>query len=259
MRYETEEDAPGRILTPYAALSSLISAGLLILGALADDQSVCAAFVLVGLVLAWGWPVLLGLPRTRGSSLVLVAGVIAFAAVDLESDSDTGMHWLTVALAACLVLTFLHELARRDGRGSLVVSIAGTSLGLGVLASGAFFYEVMARDGGDLAIIAAAGATLLALLVDLALHRRQHLSEWTLPLGLLLGAALGLVLGLAGDGVWNALLVTGLISAGVSHALRRMLTAQPTGHAQVAQLCVGAACVLVVGFVPYAAMWALIR
>ncbi len=246
-----------RLLTPYAVAAGVVGSALFVLGALVDAQVVSAAYVLVGLVFAWGWPVLLGLPRPRGSSLVLVAGVVAFTAAG--ADADAGMRWLGAALAVCLGLTFLHELTRTDGREALVVSIAGSAFGLGVLAGGAFVQEAMTRSHGDLAVIAAAGATALAIVVDHAFHRSHRLAEWTLPAGLLLGAALGLLLGLAADGTWNVLLLTGLVSAGVAHALRHILAAQPTGRDQVAQLAIGTACTLVAGIVPTAAMWALVR
>lgn len=257
MRHDTRDHAVDRLLTPYAVAAGVVASALLVLGALVDTQVVSAAFVLVGLVLAWGWPVLLGLPRPRGSSLVLVAGVVAFTAAG--ADPDHGMRWLGAALAICLGLTFLHELTRSDGREALVVSIAGSALGLGVLASGAFLHDAMTREHGDLAVITAAGATALAVVVDFAFHRSHRLEEWTLPVGLLVGAALGLLLGQTAEGTWNLLLLTGLVSAGVAHALRRMLAAQPTAREQVAQLAIGVACTLAVGVVPTAAIWALVR
>lgn len=259
VRHDTDDDAPQRLLTSHALLGGVASAALVVLGAFTGGQVVTAAFTVTGLVVAWGWPVLLGLPRPRGSSLVLVVGVIALAVVDLASDDQDGMRWLTAALAITLVLAFLHELVRTDGRASLVLSIAGAALGLGLLASGAFFRESMDYADGDLAIVTAVGASTLTLLVDLVWHRRHRLDEWSLPIGLLLGAGLGVALGLTRADLWNVLLVTGLVSAGVSHALRRILAAQPTTDEQVSQLGIGTACTLVVGVVPYLALWALIR
>jgi len=259
VRHDSDDHHPDRLLTSYAVISGVVAAGLLILGAFVDEQVVSAAFVLAGLVLAWGWPVLLGLPRPSTSSLVLVAGVVAMAVVDLWSDPDDGMRWLTAALAICLVLAFLHELVRTDGRARLVLSIAGAAFGLGILASGAFFRQAMTREHGDAAIIAAAGATALGLLVDFVCHRRPALAEWALPVALLLGAALGLVIGVSSSAPWNVLLVTGLVSAGVAHAMRRLVASLPAAAEPASQLAIGSSGALVAGLVPYAALWALIR
>ncbi|TWP38893.1 hypothetical protein FGL98_00345 [Leekyejoonella antrihumi] len=148
---------------------------------------------------------------------------------------------------------------RTDGREHLVLSIAGAAFGLGILASGAFFRQAMAREHGDLAIVAAVGATALGLLVDYLCHRSRRLAEWALPTALLLGAVLGLIIGLASGAPWNVLLVTGLVSAGLSHALRRVVGVLPTTADPAAQLAIGSSGTLVAGLVPYVALWALVR
>lgn len=252
------ESSSSRITTSYlAVIGGVVTAALVILGAYAGHDVSAYAVLAAGLALAWGWPLLLGLPRPTGISLVLAAASVGMAGVVVFSARDDGMQDLSVVLAGGLVLAFLHQLVRTDGRESLVVSLAGCSLGLAVLASGMFCAGAAPYDQGDAAVAVAVGAAALGLLIDAVLPA-EHAVEWSLPASVLIGVLLGLVVGLTDDRALSALLLTGLLAGFVGAALRRVLrqldTDEPAGR-----LTYGIAAVLSTGVLAYAAQWLINR
>ncbi|HWC22237.1 MAG TPA: hypothetical protein VG502_08075 [Flexivirga sp.] len=252
------ESPTSRIATSSLALiGGVVTAALVILGAYAGHDVSAYAVLAAGLALAWGWPLLLGLPRPTGISLVLAAASVGMAGVVVFSGDDDGMQAISLVLAIGLVLAFLHQLIRTDGRESLVVSLAGCALGLAVLASGMFCAGAAAYDQGDAAVAVAVGAAVLGLLVDTVLPA-EHANEWSLPASVLLGVLLGLIIGLTDTQALAAMLLTGLLAGFVGAALRRVLrqldTDEPAGR-----LTYGIAAVLSTGVLAYAAQWMINR
>ncbi|WP_148043264.1 hypothetical protein [Flexivirga caeni] len=235
-------------------VGGVVAAALVILGAYAGHDVSAYAVLAAGLAFAWGWPLLLGLPRPTGTSVVLAAAAVGMAGVVVFSGSDhDGMDAISVVLAIGLVLAFLHELVRTDGRSSLTLSLAGCALGLVVLASGMFSAGAAPYNQGDAAVAVAIGAPALGLIADCLLPAR-HEHEWSIPVSLLVGVVLGLAMSLDTGGSWNALLLTGLVAGLVGVALRRALrqtvTLDPAGR-----LSYGIATVLAAGVLAYAAQW----
>ena len=242
------------LLVPFAGVAA---AAVLIFSAYFVHNLSAYAFALAGLVLAWGWPILLELPRPPESAVVLATSAVAMTAIVVFSASTDGMKTLSVVLAIAMVLTFLYEYIRTDSRVNLVSSIASTSFGLAVLASGTFYAGAAAHRYGDAVVAAAAGAVALGLLIDAALSCGSA-AEWSLPASLLVGALLGLVLGLATDVRWNILLLAGFLAAAIGFAVRRVLgIAIPTDT--WARLASGMTTVLSAGPVAYAAEWLINR
>lgn len=253
----TESPASRVATSSLAVIGGVVTAVLVILGAYAGHDVSAYAVLATGLALAWGWPLLLGLPRPTGISLVLAAACAGMACVVVFSGAGDGMQDVSVVLAVGLVLAFLHQLIRTDGRGSLVVSLAGCSLGLAVLASGMFCAGAAAYDQGDAAVAVAVGASVLGLLIDTALPAK-HAVEWSLPASVLIGVLLGLVVGLTDNGALSVLLLTGLLAGFVGAAVRRVLrlldTDDPAGR-----VTYGVAAVLSTGVLAYAAQWLINR
>lgn len=253
----TETSTSRITMSPLALIGGVVTAALVILGAYAGHDVTAYAVLAAGLALAWGWPLLLELPHPTGISLVLAAGALGMAGVVVFSGSDDGMQDLSVVLAVGLVLAFLHQLVRTDGREALVVSLASCCLGLAVLASGMFCAGAAPYDQGDAAVAVAVGAAALGLLVDTVVPAR-HAAEWSLPASVLIGVLLGLIVGLTEDNALNFLLLTGLLAGFVGAALRRVLrqldTVEPAGR-----LTYGIAAVLSTGVLAYAAQWLINR
>lgn len=248
------ESPTSRVATSsLAVIGGVVTAALVILGAYAGHDVSAYAVLAAGLGLAWGWPLLLGLPRPTGISLVLAAAALGMAGVVVFSGDSDGMQAISLVLAVGLVLAFLHQLIRTDGRESLVVSLAGCSLGLAVLASGMFCAGASSYDQGDAAVAVAIGAAVLGLLVDTVLPAK-HAVEWSLPASVLIGVLLGLIVGLTDDRTFAGLLIAGLLAGFVGAAVRRVLrlldTDDPAG-----QVTYGIAAVLSTGVLSYAAQW----
>lgn len=259
MSTASETASPARpTLTSLPVIGGVVAAALIVLGGYAGHDVAAYAVLAGGLVLAWGWPLLLELPRPTGSSVVLAAGAVGLAGVILFSgDDNDGTKAISLVLAIALVLAFLHQLIRTDGRKSLTVSLAGCALGLVLLASGTFGAGAAAYDTGDAALAVAVGTPALGLIADTLLPA-EHEHEWSIPAGVLLGVILGLVLGATSDGAWPELLITGLVAGLVGASLRRALrqldSLDPAGR-----LSYGIAVVLAPGVLAYGAQWFLNR
>lgn len=225
---------------------------LLGVSGLAGAWFVAAAVVLAGLVLAWGWPALMGSPSRVGATTVLTIGAVLSALAVALTASDPFLRYLPIALACSLIAAFLHQLLRRDGRPRLTESVAITTAGLAVLGSGAALVALPRTYDGSTPVAAAATAIAVSAVVDLAAGARR-LRGWMPPAAMLLGGVAGLlVFHLAGPGRPVAAFLIGALSAGVSHALRRVISVLPPMTSTRSQLVSASSSVLVTGVVVYA-------
>ncbi len=112
-------------------------------------------------VLALGWPGLAALPFTPGAGAVVALGGLGSVAAVTFTPTQPYLQHLAVVLAGAVVLAFVNELLRRDGRLRLVESVSGTVTGV-VLAVCVTGWVATARlDGGEELVVA--GAVALAL------------------------------------------------------------------------------------------------
>lgn len=238
-----------RLLTLFAttALSALIA-----LSGFASPRLVVASVVLGGLVLAWGWPVLLGLPSPRGTMTVLaLATVLCSAAAGLTRTAPF-LRWVPAALAVSVIIAFAHQLLRRDGRPRLTESIAASASGLAVISSGVALGPLPLVLGGAEALAAAMAAVGVGALADLCIVARR-LRPWALPIAMVLGGASSVIVSqLAERPQAGHAVLLGVLVAAVSHAARRVIAVLPSMVAPRAQLAAGATSVLVCGVVVYA-------
>lgn len=238
------------------AVAALMSAAALASAGYAGSVVLAVAYLLVSALVVVGWPLLLGLQRQRSSMLVLGIGALSLTTIVGWSDSADGIRWVTAALAISLALVFLQSLVGRGGRENVVIALSGMALGLGVLASGAFVADAALRPDGHEAVVAAMTAAAAVAGLDALLLSRPVLREWGLPVALLIGIGSGVLAARIADVPWNAPLVAGLLAAGVSYALRTILSGLPGRAGSVfASLAMGAAGVLFIGVLPTASVW----
>jgi hypothetical protein len=179
--------------------------------------------VLLALVLAAGWPVLLRLPNVLGSGVVIALGGAGAVLAVAGTRGDPVLRWLPVVLALAILLAFVNELARQDGRRRLVDSVAGTVTGVLVATATAGWVAAQRAPGGTSLVVA--GAVSLAFA---ACFSAMHLGDWivagtTVAVGVLVGAAVGGVMpdtdpiigGLVG-------LATGLLTAALDALFDRL-------------------------------------
>ena len=214
---------------------------LLVLALRTDPVVLAAGLAWTGLVLAWGWPRLLGSSSRFGSSLAVgVTAVLAPAAAVVSTD-EPYLRLVPVALAVGLGLMFVHQIVRRDGRPRLTESIGVTSFGLALVAVGTTWLP-LARSSrpADLATVALV-AVAVGSLADLAAGMRA-IRPWLLPLAMVLGASGAVVTAaLLGAPRPATAALAGLLAAAVSHAMRRVLVVLPPITAVRCQLTSAAA------------------
>ncbi len=106
----------------------------------------------LALVLAWGWPRLLQLPAWLGSFVVVaLGGGGGVLAVALTTGAPV-LRTLPLVIAFAVLLAFVAELARSDGRHRLVDSVSGSVSGVLVAAAAAGWVAAL-RSPADIGLV----------------------------------------------------------------------------------------------------------
>jgi len=236
---------------PVVTIAVVALAGLLTITAFAGPVLVAFAVALAAGVIAWGWSGLLGLPSPRGTAFVLAVGSAAAIGTALATRADPFLAWMPAALAGSMIIAFLHQLARRDGRPRLVESIASTITAIAIVVSGASIVALPRSAHGAWVVALASSAMAVSALTDLA-GVSPRLRAWLLPLAMLAGGVAAMVVGYTlGAANFGAAALLGVLSAGVSHAVRRVLAMLPAISGARSQLVSASASVLTGGVVVY--------
>jgi len=236
---------------PLVTVAVVALAGLLTITAFAGSPMVALAVALCAGVIAWGWPGLLGLPSPGGTTFVLAVGSAGAIGTALATRDDPFLAWMPAALAGSMMVAFIHQLARRDGRPRLVESIASTIAAIAIVVSGASLVALPRIEHGTWVVAIAASAVALSAVTDLAGGSRR-LSQWLLPLAMLVGGGAAILVGhMLGAVGWGAAALLGVLAAGVSHAVRRVLATLPAISGARSQLVSASASVLTGGVVVY--------
>lgn len=236
---------------PLAVASTIALSALVALTGYAHPVLVALAVALAGLVVAWGWPVLLGLPSRFGTTVVLAIGAVTCTAAAALSPDEPYLRWVPAALAVSLIAAFLHQLLRRDGRPRLTESVAASAAGLAVITSGVSYIPLPQTLGGSQTLAVAMAGLGLAALADLAVPSAR-LRAWALPLAMVIGGLGGMLVSLQSGRPHPATgALIGVLVAGTSHAVRRVLAVLPSMVSSRSQLVSGATSVLLCGVVAY--------
>jgi hypothetical protein len=234
------------------ASRSVVTAALAAAAALAGYLHPIALLAMAGvlvLVVAVGWPELAGLPFHPGSAAVVA--LTGLGAVFAVRYSGTGLSGLAVVLACALMVAFVNELLRRDGRVRMVESVSGTVAG-GVLAlCTACWVAAGSLAGGEAVVVTGALALAIGAAVS-AFELPRWMSAvltagaaalagagagWALPgISLEVGAVLGVAVGVliaALDALFDSIV-----------ELKRVL---PSLSAAALPVAVGGAVVFIVG------------
>jgi hypothetical protein len=236
---------------PSVVLAAVALTLLVVVSTASGQLQAGLALAFAGVVLAWGWPVLLGAPSPLVSSVVIALGAVATAGAAGLTRTEPFLRWVAAAVAVGVLVGFFHQLVRRDGRARLTQGAATTISGLAIATAGAPLAVLPAYRFGSHYVLAAGAALGLAALAEL-LARWAGWRRWMLLLVLVLGAGGSVGVSARVNGIpLVAAVLLGVAVAGISHALRRVLTPLPGSQALQAQLASGAASVLVVGVVVY--------
>lgn len=242
---------PEMPVQPRVTVAVIALAGLLAITAFAGPSMVALAVALSAGVIAWGWAGLLGLPSPRGSTLVVGVGSAGAVVTALVTHDDPFLAWMPAALAGSMILAFAHQLARRDGRPRLVESISSNITAIAIVVSGASLVALPRTEDGAWVVAIASAALGASAMTDLA-GGSQRLCAWLLPMAMVAGAAAAVLVGWGlGDIGWWASALLGVLAAGISHAVRRVLATLPAiGNAR-SQLVSASASTLTGGVVVY--------
>src|SRR6187455_1494361 len=147
-------------LATRAVVTAVLAAAVAVAGYLGGLPLTGTAAVLA-LLFALGWPALAGLPFKPGSATVVALGGVGAVAVVHLTEEQPYLRDLPVVFAAAILLAFVNELLRRDGRTRLVESVSGTVAGTLVAVAVAGWVAIGRTPGGEPLVVA--GALALAV------------------------------------------------------------------------------------------------
>jgi hypothetical protein len=235
-----QSPVPEMPVQPLLTTAVIALAGLLAITAFAGPAMVALTVALSAGVIAWGWAGLLALPSPRGSTLVVAVGSAGAVVTALVTRDDPFLAWMPAALAGSMILAFLHQLARRDGRPRLVESTASNITAIAIVVSGASLVSLPRTGNGAWVVAISAAALGASAVTDLAGGSRRFCA-WLLPMAMVAGAGAAVLVGWGlGDVGWWASAFLGVLAAGISHAVRRVLATLPaisTARSQLVSAC----------------------
>jgi hypothetical protein len=240
------------VARPLSIAATVAFAALVALTGYASPQFVALAVALAGFVLAWGWPLLLSLPSPRGTTAVLAIGTVLMTGTALLTRDDPYLEWMPAALAVSVIVGFLHQLMRRDGRPRLTESVAAVTSALAIISAGTALAPIPHALHGEHALAATMAGLGVGALADPCVSI-PRLRQWALFIAMLVGGGAAVVVALvAGDLLAGPAALLGLLAAAISHAARRVLAPLPATAMPRAQLAAAATSSLLIGVVAYA-------
>ncbi|MDM7854692.1 hypothetical protein [Cellulomonas alba] len=234
-------------LATRAVVTAVLAAVVAVAGFLGNLPLTLAVGVLA-VVFAVGWPALAGLPFKPGSTVVVALGGLAAVLTVHLTDGQPYLRLLPLVLAAAILLAFINEMMRRDGRERLVESVTGTVAGVAVALAVAGWVATGREPGGENLVVAGA----LALAVGSAVVA-VHLSPWfsalvTAAASAGAGALAGLLLP---DVAVSAGALLGLAIGVLVAALHTLFDKLPSLSRRIPPLAAVTLPVMVTGFVVY--------
>lgn len=176
-----------------AVLTSVVAA-LVAVTAFVGELALAGAVGVLAVVTATGWPRLLRLPSRVGAGVVVgLTGLGSVAAVTVSEGGPLLGH-MAFVVALAVLLAFVGELARQDGRRRLVESVTGTVCGVVVVASGAGWVASIRTPAAASLVVAGAAALAVASGAS-AVHLGTRLGALvTVLAGVVAGGAVGFVM-----------------------------------------------------------------
>ncbi len=151
--------------------------------------------VLLVALLALGWSRLLDAPVHGGATIVVLGAGLGGAAVAWRTQGEPVLRHLPIVVAMALVLAFLAEMLRRDGRSRLVESVSGSVAGAFVAAAAGGWIATERSQGGSALVITAATAIAVAAALSALAAARGWLGALLAVAGAgVAGAAIGSLL-----------------------------------------------------------------
>lgn len=234
-----------------AAGTGVALAVLVGLSASAGSLATGLAVGFAAVVMVWGWARLTEAPSPRSATLIIGAGVVAICLAVVLTRTEPYLVWAPAATAVSVMVVFLHQVLRPDGRPRLTEGLASSAAALAITACGVPLIPLaLDARGARWVAVGMAVVVVTALLVLAARHPR--LRPWVLLASVVLGTGTAVLAAVLLTGIpLLVAAVLGLLVSAVAHALLRVLLALPAARATQAAVSAGAATVLVVGVLVY--------
>ena len=197
------------------AVASACAAAAIAGGAYLGAVPLLVVIAVLVILFAAGWAPLLGLPVPGGTFFVVaLPGLGALAAAQV-TVSEPWLSNLPLVVAMGVLLAFINELLRGDGRERLVESLVGGVSGMVVAVSAAGWISAYKTDDG-MSLVVLSAASLAAASAASAVR----LPGW-LALGATIAVSVAAAIGVALvmpdlvwlDGVWTGLVAGMLIGS----------------------------------------------
>lgn len=244
------EDA-ALVPVPFVTVASAVAvAALTAVSALTGQVPTGLAVAFAAVVLSYGWTRLFEAPTPGWSAVVVGAGGVAVALTAALTPDEPLLRWVPASLGVSLVVGFLQQLLRRE-RAGLTLGLAAIVGGLSVVSMGVPLVVLPFYGRGSAHVVVGMTAVGLAALTEL-LGRVGSVQRWLLLPVLVAGGVGAALTSVALDAatVLPATLL-GVLVAGVSHVVRRVLAPLPGAAGLPARLAIGSASVLSVGVLVY--------
>lgn len=156
--------------------------------------AVVAVAGLLALVIAVGWPVLLELPSRLGSGVVIALGGAGGVVAVTATQGQPVLRELPIVVALAVLLAFVNELARQDGRTRLVESVTGTVTGVLVATAAAGWVAAGRTPGGTSLVVSGAFALAVGAAVSAVRLGGWTAAAVTTTAAVIAGGAVGAVM-----------------------------------------------------------------
>lgn len=236
--------------------AAILSIALALAAIYGQTWTVVAALALPMVLLAFGWVPLLRLPSPRSTTTVQLLSAAIILVPSVLAPSAT-LAWLPGAVALAMLVTFVHQLVRRDARPRLVESVSASASGVALLSSAVCLIPAADSAHGRAAIVAVAAAAAASTLADVGLGRtpRSFVAVMCAICAVVLGALVSVA-----SVLWMGQAQLPLVAAGVagavaaasSYAVRQFQSVLPALWGRRAQFASAASSVLCTGAVAYA-------
>jgi hypothetical protein len=196
------------------AVATACAAAAIATGAYFGDVPLLGVVAVLVVLFAVGWSPLLGLPAGGGTFVVVVlAGLGALGAVHVTA-SEPWLRNLPLVVAMGVLLAFINELLRGDGRPHLVDSLVGGVSGLVVAVSAAGWIAAYKAEDGTSLVLTCAVSIAAASAASASRLRGWRTIALTIVAAVVSGVAVGVAMPdlTPLSGVWTGL-VTGMLVA----------------------------------------------
>ena len=203
-----------------------------------------AAVVVLVVLVALGWPSLLRLPAAGSTRLVVALCGVGGAAATYFTEGEPVLRHLPTVLAGAVVLSFIAQMLRRDGRPQLTESVSGTVAGVvAAIATSGWIAAARSDAGATLVVTSAVALAVAAAVAALPVRGWVALGISAVAAVLVGGAAATLLPDIdTVSGLW-----CGLVAGIVVGALHLLLERLPARGARLAGLTASALPVAVCG------------